>query len=119
MAIVNITRRLSSKIINADVDSLNGLGTVAKYIPIRSEATPESLKAAYETMLAKQQKETELSVTLKAAADAVRQAEWDFHNAVLAMKESIKGQFGPDSDEAQAVGFKKKSEYKRRRRRSA
>ncbi|MBD2258438.1 hypothetical protein [Pseudanabaena sp. FACHB-2040] len=119
MAIVNITRRLPGKVIEADINALNGLGTVTKYIPVRSEATPEALKDVYETMLAKQQKETELTVTLKAAADAVRQAEWDFHNAVLAMKESIKGQFGPDSDAAQAVGYKKKSEYKRRRRRSA
>ena len=67
-------------------------------------------------MLAQRQKETELTALLKAAADASRQAEWDFHNAVLAMKESIRGQFGPDSDEAQSVGYKKKSEYKRRRR---
>jgi hypothetical protein len=57
-------------------------------------------------------------VLLKAANDAARQAEWDFHNAVLAMKESVKGQFGPDSDAAQAIGYKKKSEYKRPRRRT-
>jgi hypothetical protein len=29
------------------------------------------------------------------------------------MKEAVKGQFGSDSDAAQAVGFKKKSERKR------
>ena len=116
MAVVNIARRLPAKTVSADVVSYNGLGAVENYIPVRSEATPTGLKAAYEAMLAQRQKETELNALLKAAADASRQAEWDFHNAVLAMKESIRGQFGPDSDEAQSVGYKKKSEYKRRRR---
>ncbi|MBW4652124.1 MAG: hypothetical protein KME20_03570 [Kaiparowitsia implicata GSE-PSE-MK54-09C] len=116
MPVVNIARRLPGKTVSADVVSYNGLGAVENYIPVRSEATPIGLKTAYETMLAQRQKETELTALLKAAADASRQAEWNFHNAVLAMKESIRGQFGPDSDEAQSVGYKKKSEYKRGRR---
>lgn len=115
---INLFRRLPAKTISADVDSYNGLGTISNYIPTRSEATPTELKNAYETMLVKQQKETEANVLLKAAADAARQAEWDFHNAVLAMKESVRGQFGPDSDATQAIGYKKKSEYKRPRRRT-
>ncbi|NJL50031.1 MAG: hypothetical protein HC929_24845, partial [Leptolyngbyaceae cyanobacterium SM2_5_2] len=98
MTVVNIARRLPTKILDADIDSLNGLSTVERYLPIRSEATPEELKALYTAMRAKQQKETEMVVTLKAAVDAARQAEWEFHHAVLAMKESIRGQFGSDSD---------------------
>jgi hypothetical protein len=116
MAVVNIARRLPTKILTADIDSLNGLAIVERYLPIRSEATPEGLQALYSAMLAKQQKETEMEVTLKAAVDSARHAEWEFHNAVLAMKESIRGQFGSDSDAAQAVGYKKKSAYKRPRR---
>ncbi|PSN20679.1 hypothetical protein C7271_00920 [filamentous cyanobacterium CCP5] len=116
MPIVNITRRLPVKTVSADIDALNGLGTVESYLPVRSDATPQALKASYETMLAMQQKETELEVTLKAATDAARQAEWDFHNSILAMKEAVRAQFGPDSNAAQSVGYKKKSEYKRPRR---
>lgn len=63
-----------------------------------------------------QQKETELLTKSKAAADKARQAEWEFHNAVMAMQEVVRGHFGSDSDEAQAVGYKKKSEHKRPRR---
>jgi hypothetical protein len=70
-------------------------------------------------MLAMQQRETELQVMLKAATDAARQAEWNFHNSVLSMKEAVRAQFGSDSNAAQAIGYKKKSEYKRPRRRSA
>jgi hypothetical protein len=119
MNTVDFSRRVSVKNLSADIDSFHGLSTITNYIPVRSEATPEALKAAYEAMLAKQQKETELMATLKAAAAAARLAEVEFHDRVMAMKESVRGQFGPNSDEAQAIGYKKKSEYKRRTRRSA
>ncbi len=119
MTTVDFSRRVSTKTISADIDAFHGLSTITNYIPVRSEATPSSIKAAYEAMLAKQQKETELATQIKAAADAARQAEVEFHQMVLAMKESVRGQFGPNSDEAQAVGYKKKSEYKRPRRRSS
>lgn len=63
-------------------------------------------------MREKQQAKTEKLAIAKAATDAARLAEWEFHNAILAMKECVRGQFGSDSDAAQAVGFKKKSERK-------
>jgi hypothetical protein len=119
MNTVDFSRRVSAKTIDADIDSFHGMGFIKKYIPVRNEATPEALKAGYEAMVAKQQKETELLAAIKAASDAARLAEVEFHDRVMAMKESVRGQFGPNSDEAQAIGYKKKSEYKRRTRRSA
>jgi hypothetical protein len=119
MTTIDFSRRVSQKVITADIAAYHGLSTVVGYIPIRSEATPVGIKDAYEVMLEKQKKETELATQLKASTDAARQAEVNFHSTVLAMKESIRGQFGPNSDEAQAVGYKKKSEYKRPRRQSA
>ncbi|NJL88228.1 MAG: hypothetical protein HC886_23360 [Leptolyngbyaceae cyanobacterium SM1_1_3] len=119
MNTVDFSRRVSAKIINADISAFHGLSAISNYIPVRDEASPKMLQAAYEAMVAKQQKETEFEATFKAAADAARQAEVEFHDKVMAMKESVRGQFGPNSDEAQAVGYKKKSEYKRPRRRSA
>lgn len=119
MATVDFSRRINVKAISADVASYHGLSTVTGYIPTRTEASDVGIRHAYKTMLEKQKKEIEFTKILKASADAARQAEVDFHNAVLAMKESVRGQFGPNSDEAQAVGYKKKSEYKRPRRRSA
>jgi len=55
----------------------------------------------------------------KAASDGARQAEWKFHNGVMAIKESVWGMFGSDSNETQAVGYKRKPERKRLRRRTA
>jgi len=118
MTMVDFSRFVSAKKISIDIDAFHALSTISNYTPVRSEATPEGIKAMYEVMLAKQQLETELTVKFKAAVDAARQAEVEFHDAVQAMKESVRAQFGPNSDEAQAVGYKKKSEYKRPRRRS-
>ncbi len=119
MAIVDTSRRLQTRIILQDVESYEGLNAVNDYTARRSEATPEALQTNLAAMQAKQQKETEMLALAKAAADEARQAEWEFHNSVMAMKESVRGLFGPDSHEAQSVGYKKKSERKRPRRRAA
>ncbi len=119
MTPVDFSRRIPTKTINTDIAAYHGLSTIVGYVPTRVEATAKNIKSDYDLMLAKQKAENELAAMLKSATDAARQAEVEFHGAVLAMKESIRGQFGPNSDEAQAVGYKKKSEYKRPRRRSA
>jgi hypothetical protein len=113
MTTQNTSRRLTPTVINQDVDSLNGSKTIAGYSTQRPNATPEAMQIAYQAMLAQQQVETEKLALYRAAADAARLAEWEFHNSVLAMKEVVKGQFGSDSNEAQSVGLKKKSDRKR------
>ncbi len=117
--IQNTNRRLTGNVIKRDINSYNGFTYVKDYIPPRLDAAPEVLKDAYSAMLTAQQRETEQKAAYKAATDAARLAEWTFHNAVLAMKEGVRGQYGPDSDEAQAVGLKKKSERKRASRKPA
>lgn len=109
----NTSRRLAPRVLSQDIESYQGLQQIPNFMTVRPEATPESIQKAYETMLDKQSDETAKQVLFKAAAIAAREAEWDFHNAILAMKEAVRGQFGSDSDQAAAVGFKKKSERKR------
>ncbi|MBC1223154.1 hypothetical protein GNF10_24720 [Nostoc sp. UCD121] len=107
------TRRLPSQSISQDIISLHGLQTITTYNTSRADASVANLQQAYQTMLAQKQAETEKLTLYRAATDAARLAEWEFHNAVLAMKEVVRGQYGLDSDQAQAVGLKKKSERKR------
>ncbi|MCV3213619.1 hypothetical protein OGM63_08780 [Plectonema radiosum NIES-515] len=113
MPIPDITRRLSRQVISQDIDSLHGLQTITTYDTTRTDASATKLQQAYQAMLISQQVETEKLTLYRAAADAARLAEWEFHNAVLAMKEVVRGQYGTDSDQAQAVGLKKKSDRKR------
>ncbi|MEH1813458.1 MAG: hypothetical protein V7K26_00825 [Nostoc sp.] len=113
MSIQDTTRRLRPQVISEDVTSWHGLQTIATYETNRADASTTNLQQAYQAMLAQQQAETEKLTLYRAAADAARLAEWEFHNAVLAMKEVVRGQYGSDSDQAQAVGLKKKSDHKR------
>ncbi|MFH7029683.1 MAG: hypothetical protein ACHBN1_31050 [Heteroscytonema crispum UTEX LB 1556] len=107
------TRRLPPQAISQDITSWHGLQTISTYDTTRADASVANLQQAYQAMLAQQQAETEKLALYRAAADAARLAEWEFHNAVLAMKEVVRGQYGSDSDQAQAVGLKKKSDRKR------
>jgi hypothetical protein len=109
----NTSRRLSPNVISQDTDALNGFKTIEGYSTKRQAATPEALQQAYQDMLTQQQNETEKLALFRAASDAARLAEWEFHNTILTMKEVVRGQFGTDSNEAQAVGLKKKSDRKR------
>ncbi|BAY25166.1 hypothetical protein NIES2100_49720 [Calothrix sp. NIES-2100] len=113
MTTQNTTRRLRPQFISEDVTSWHGLQTISTYETNRADASAAKLQQAYQAMLAQQQAETEKQALYRAAADAARLAEWEFHNTVLAMKEVVRGQYGLNSDQAQAVGLKKKSEYKR------
>ncbi|BAY92785.1 MULTISPECIES: hypothetical protein [unclassified Tolypothrix] len=113
MPLPDTTNRLRPQQISQDVTSWHGLQTVSTYDTTRTDATTANIQKAYKAMLAQQQTETENLTIYRAAADAARLAEWEFHNAILAMKEVIRGQYGSDSDQAQAVGLKKKSDRKR------
>jgi hypothetical protein len=113
MSSQDTTRRLRPQNISQDVTSFHGLQTINTYDTTRTDASAASLQQAYQAMLAQQQAETEKLALYRAAADAARLAEWEFHNAVLAMKEVVRGQYGSDSDQAQAIGLKKKSDRKR------
>ncbi|MBW4562800.1 MAG: hypothetical protein KME32_16950 [Mojavia pulchra JT2-VF2] len=113
MPLQNTTNRLRPQLISQDIDSLHGLQTISTYDTSRADASVANIQKAYQAMLAQQQAETEKLTLYRAAADAARLAEWEFHNAILAMKDVVRGQYGSDSDQAQAVGLKKKSERKR------
>ncbi|MBH8577792.1 hypothetical protein I8752_33485 [Nostocaceae cyanobacterium CENA369] len=113
MSTQDTTRRLSPQTINQDVTSLHGLQTINTYNTTRVDASEANLQLTYQAMLTQQQTENEKLALYRAAADAARLAEWEFHNAVLAMKEVVRGQYGSDSDQAQSVGLKKKSDRKR------
>ncbi|MFN6462719.1 MAG: hypothetical protein RMZ41_012850 [Nostoc sp. DedVER02] len=113
------TRRLPSQSISQDINSLHGFQTISTYNTTRADASVAHLQQAYQTMLTQQQAEIEKLALYRGAANAARLAEWEFHNAVLAMKEVVRGQYGSDSDQAQAIGLKKKSERKRPNRKKS
>lgn len=119
MPSTDTNRRLRPGVLNQDIDSMHGLDAIDDYMTLRPDATAAAIQTAYDEMLAAQRDETKVLAQAKAASDKARLAEWQFHNRVLAMKECVRGLYGSDSNEAQAIGYKKKSERKRPRRTAA
>ena len=113
----NQTKRVKPGVLKDDNDALVAIKKMTGYKPAKDDFTVVNADAAKVAMTAAQEKETEKEVEFDSARDDACAAEWVFHNFILGMKAQVVAQYGPDSNEVQAVGLKKKSEYKRGGRR--
>jgi hypothetical protein len=106
------TKKLALKILQEDLDSFAGLDGIKDFAP--SNAAFSSLNGAdvKSVMLAAQTKAVQDEATAKASRDKAVNAEWQFHDYIRNARTHVKAQYGENSDQVQAVGLKKKSEYK-------
>jgi hypothetical protein len=109
----NETRRIDPKAILDDKKSLSNVKAMSDYHPAKAGITVEAADSQHTAMTAAQEAEAVAKKAWEAARDAATQAEWDFHNFMLEVKQQVVAQYGDSSDQAQAVGLKKKSEYKK------
>ena len=107
------TRRNSPQLLQEDKDSHDGIKGIADYDPSNPDFAKDKLQAARDAMETAQAAEVNAEAAAKAARDAANAKEWAFHNAILGAKQQVVAQYTDDSDEASAVGLKKKSEYKK------
>lgn len=115
----NKTKRLRPSVLQADIDGFAALQVIADYNPVNASfgiASVESAKIAMET---KQTEEVQKQTAAESARDDTVAAEWTFHDFMLGVKNQVKAQYGPDSNEYQSLGLKKKSEYRTGRRGSS
>jgi len=108
----NETVRLSPAKLQADTDALTALQSIGDYAPANSAYAKTAVTAKQSAMKSAQEAELAAANALATARDAAAAAEWDFHNAMLGVKEQVIAQYGKSSDQVQALGLKKKSEYK-------
>lgn len=116
---INKTKRLRPSVLQADIDAFAALQAIADYSPANSAfdaASGATTKTAMET---KQTDEVQKQTSADAARDDAVAEEWNFHDYILGVKDQVKAQYGPDSNEYQSLGMKKKSEYKTGRRTSS
>ena len=105
--------RIAPDVLQDDLDGFANLKTFLDYKPANeaySIANGDTAKAALDDLQAAE-------VVAKRAFDAARDnaaaAEAAFHEYMLGVKKQVGAQYGDDSNEYQAVGLKKKSEYKK------
>ncbi|MBW4417852.1 MAG: hypothetical protein KME13_01335 [Myxacorys californica WJT36-NPBG1] len=116
MALPDTSKRLRDGCIQQDIASLRGAKGIRNFTPLRPEAEVSNLSQIEQELNHLYEIEIQLKAKHKAALDAVREAEWKFHNGVQALKSSVIGQFGKNSNEAEAIGYKKQEDYKRPKR---
>ena len=106
-------RRMDYQIIQADQTALYAVQSFADYKPANPTYAKDVLSAAHTRMEAARLAELHAQNALNAARDAAIAAEWEFHQAVLGVKDQVIAQYGSDSDQVRALGLKKKSDRKR------
>jgi hypothetical protein len=115
----NPTRRIPPATLQADLESFAALQAIADYAPANSAYTTAAITAARQSMEARQTAETQAAAAYDSARDAATAGEWEFHNAITGAKTQVEAQYGPNSDQIQSLGRKKKSEYAKPARRAS
>lgn len=114
----NQSKRLSPGKIEVDESGFAALQAIESYTPINPAYALDAVRRAHLELENLRRAEAQAQAALAATRDETVAKEWEFHNLMLGVKEQIIAQFGKDSGEVQALGLKRKSEYKLPRRRA-
>jgi hypothetical protein len=105
------TVAVKNEFLKADADALAALAKISDYAPANANFALAKLQAASDAFKTAADNFAQVEADWQTARDANVAAQWTFHNAMLGAKQQVVAQYGDDSDEAQALGLTKKSEY--------
>jgi len=108
----NQNKRLPPVKVQADESGFTALQTITDYTPINRAYSLEAIRNVHVELENLRRAEAQAAAAMSAARDGAVAKEWEFHNLMLGVKEQIIAQFGKDSNEVQALGLKRKSDYK-------
>jgi hypothetical protein len=113
------TKRLPKTVLQDDLYAYAALQAIANYNPSNEQFKLANVTGSHQAMQENQTLEVQKQAEMNAVRDTTAGSEWGFHDMILGAKDQVKAQFGPDSNEYQSLGMKKKSEYRTGRRRTA
>ena len=108
----NETQRLRPGQLSEDKNAFSALQSISGYTPANAAFTVTAGTVKLNALHDLQAAEAQAEAALKAARDNAVAAEWDLHNFILGAKIQVAAQYGANSNEIQALGLKKKTEYK-------
>lgn len=108
----NESKRLRPAQVQTNKENFAALKGIQNYTPANPAYSVPALTAADTELNNATQLEAQTAAAAAAARDDAVAKEWAQHNLMLGARDQVVAQFGRDSNEAQAVGLKKKSEYK-------
>ena len=104
----NAMKRIKPSLLQSGRDCFAAILSLPGYAPVNLCYHLNVLKTTCDDLDEAQRTEAEaLLMAAAARLNAVSQ-EWEFHNLMHGAKDQVVAQFGRDSDEAEAVGLKKK-----------
>jgi hypothetical protein len=106
-------KHLRAQTIAADRAALLALKQLHDYMPTNAAIRIEAVSALEAQLRQAEEAEILLRKTLRAARGARIAASWQLHNTMLDVKAAVAGQYGSNSDAVQALGLKKKMDYRR------
>lgn len=110
------TKRLKPVQLESDRAAFAALQAITGYAPSNATFSLAAIRAAHAELAEAQTMETQAAAAAASARDNAAAMEWTFHNLMLGAKDQVVAQFGRDSNEVQAVGLKRVSEYRARKR---
>lgn len=111
----NQTRRVRPSALAKDDADFAALKKIAGYAPPNPAFTIAAIQANKDASMSIKEQLAQAEALVKTLRDEDNAADWKYHNSVDGGRDSIEAQFGKDSNELQAVGRKKRSEYKNRK----
>ena len=114
----NQHKRLPPGKIEADENGFAALEKIHGYTPINNTYSRDAVRSAHEELRNLRRAAAAAQAEAQAARDSAVAKEWEFHNLMLGVKEQVIAQFGKDSTEVEALGLKRKSDYKPPKRKS-
>lgn len=114
----NQSKRLPPGKIEADESGFGALQAIKGYTPINPTYSLMAVKDAHDELRILHDAEAQAQARAAEARNKSVAKEWEFHNLMLGVKDQIIAQFGKDSAEVEALGLKRKSDYKPPKRRS-
>ena len=112
----NENRPINPAQLSANEAAFAALQDIRDYTPNNPAYTLAAVTTAHDALTAKQRAAVQAEAAAATARDEAVTEAWHFHNIILAVKDQVRGQYGKDSTEVQALGLKRKSEYKQPRR---
>ncbi len=111
-------RPLKPELVELDRDIITAVLALTDYKPSNVAYAKDTLTAKVKAADDAHASFVNAEAALAAARDAEVTAEYALHDAALCAKQQVIAQYGPNSDEVQSLGLKKKSERKRPVRRA-
>jgi hypothetical protein len=113
------TKPIAPDALKADAAALAAIKKLSGYAPVKGDYAVGKLEDASAALKDAADTFAQAEADWQTARDNNVKAQWDFHNGIIGAKQQVVAQYGDDSNEAQAVGLTKKSEYAPRSRKPA